>query len=283
MFEILNKEILGPVIKKIEIIAMHIAKTALPGQFVILRIDEKGERIPLTIAEKNEEKGTITLIFQEAGKTTKYLGTLKVGDRILDLAGPLGRPTEIENFGTVVCIGGGVGTAVMYPITKALKEKGNFVISIVGARTKNLLILEHEIKAVSDEIYITTDDGSYGEHGLVSNVLQRLIDSKRKIDRVYAIGPLPMMKVISNQTKPYNLKTIVSLDSVMVDGTGMCGSCRVTISNKTKFACVDGPEFNGHLVDWDELKARKLLFYESEQTSLKKFQDEMEGGQCQMK
>lgn len=277
MFKIVQKEVLAPIIKKIVLSAPYIAEKAKPGQFIIIRVHEKGERIPLTISSTNSKEGTITIIFQEAGKTTKLLGTMKEGDYILDVVGPLGKPTEIEKYGTVVCIGGGVGTAVMYPITRALKSAGNKIISIIGAREKNLLILEKEMRMESDTLYITTDDGSYGEKGFVSDVLERLIKDGIQIDLVFAIGPLPMMKVICDLTKNYNIKTMVSLDSIMVDGTGMCGSCRVSVGGETKFTCVDGPDFDGHLVDWDELRARKSLFQEMEAISLKKFEEEKKG------
>ncbi len=264
MFTILEKEELAPIIKKMIISAPLIAKKAKAGQFVILRVYEKGERIPLTISDKDPEKGTITIIFQEAGKTTKLLGNLKKGEAILDVAGPLGKPTHIENFGNVVAVGGGVGTAVVYPIVKALKNAGNKITMILGARSADLLILEEELKKISDEFFLTTDDGTKGEKGFVSDVLKRLIEQGNKFDLAVAIGPLPMMKVVCGVTSPYNIKTIVSLNPIMVDGTGMCGACRVTIDGKTKFTCVDGPEFDGHKVDWDELRARQCIFIEEE-------------------
>lgn len=240
-----------------------VAKKAQPGQFIILRIDDKGERIPLTIADSNPEKGTVTIIFLEVGKTTKQLGTLNVGDSLQNFAGPLGMPSEVKKYGTVVCVGGGVGIAPLYPIVKALKEAGNYVISILGAKTKDLLLLEKEIQEFSDEFYIATDDGSKGQKGFVSDVLKQVID-KQKVNMVMAIGPIIMMKVVSNLTKQYNIKTLVSLNPIMVDGTGMCGGCRVLIDGKTKFACVDGPEFDGHNVDYDNLMLRNRRFIHAE-------------------
>ncbi|MBI4656013.1 MAG: sulfide/dihydroorotate dehydrogenase-like FAD/NAD-binding protein [Elusimicrobia bacterium] len=243
-------------VKLFEITNPYIAQKGLPGQFVVIRHREEGERIPLTIADIDRTKGTITIIFQEVGKTTKDLGKLKEGDFLLDILGPLGVPTEIEKCGTVVCIGGGVGAAVIYPIAKALKSAENKVIAIIGARTKELVILENKFKEITDELYITTDDGSYGRKGFVSDELKRLINEGNKIDRIWAIGPVIMMKVISDLTKPYGIKTTVSLNPIMIDGTGMCGGCRVQIGTETKFACVDGPEFDGHAVDFDLLMKR---------------------------
>jgi len=228
MYKILEKKIMSETVKLIKIKAPLVAKKAIAGQFIILRIDEKGERIPLTIADYDRKEGTITIIFMEVGKTTKQLGTLNVGDSLLNFAGPLGRPSEIEKYGTVVCIGGGVGIAPLYPIVRELKQAGNYVISILGARNEKLLMLEKEIEGLSDELYITTDDGSKGYKGFVSEVLQKLIDDKKKLDIVWAIGPVIMMKVVSDLTKKYNIKTMVSLNPIMVDGTGMCGGCRVS-------------------------------------------------------
>lgn len=262
-FEILSTESIAKDIKKIVIFAPHIAKKTLAGQFLMLRVDEKGERIPLTISDRSIEKGTITIIFQIVGLTTKKLGFLKEGDFIEDMAGPLGRATEIKKIGTVVLVGGGVGIAEMYPEAKAFKEAGNNVISVLGARSKELLILEREIKEIASEVYITTDDGSYVRKGLVIDVLKEII-GKEKVDLVYAIGPVPMMKAVSELTRSYKIHTVVSLNSIMVDGTGMCGSCRVKVGEGSKFACVDGPEFDGHLVDFDELSKRLKLFVDSE-------------------
>ncbi|GAF84266.1 unnamed protein product, partial [marine sediment metagenome] len=241
----------------------------LPGQFVILRLHEKGERIPITVADTDKTKGTTTLFIQEVGKTTTEMGKFKAGDNILDVVGPLGVPSDIEKVGTVLCIAGGVGVAVIYPIAKALKEKGNKVVTILGARSKEFIILEAEMRKISDKCYLTTDDGSYEQKGFVSDVLKNLLTGSGApiADLVYTIGPLPMMKVISQITKEHNLKTIVSLNPIMVDGTGMCGACRVTVGGVTKFACVDGPDFDGHLVDWEELTSRLKFFREKEKIS----------------
>ena len=260
MYEILEKKVLSDMVKLMKIKAPLVAKKAQAGQFIILRIDEHGERIPLTIADYDRTKGTVTIIFMEVGKTTQQLGKMKKGDALLNFAGPLGVPSEIENYGTVVCIGGGVGIAPLYPIVRELKKMGNHVISILGARNKSLLMLEKEIEEYSDELLITTDDGSKGQKGFVSDVLQKLIDEKRDIKMVMAIGPVIMMKVVANVTRPYKIKTLVSLNPIMVDGTGMCGGCRVSVGGKTKFACVDGPEFDGHLVDFDNLMLRNRRF-----------------------
>jgi len=269
MYEILGKKIMSETVKLMKIKAPLVAKKAIAGQFIILRIDEKGERIPLTIADYDRKKGTVTVIFMEVGKTTKQLGTMKVGDFLLNFAGPLGQPSEIEKYGTVVCIGGGVGIAPLYPIVRELKKTGNYVISILGARNEKLLMLEKEIEEFSDELHICTDDGSKGQKGFVSDVLQKLIDYKKKIDIVWAIGPVVMMKVVANLTKKYEIKTLVSLNPIMVDGTGMCGGCRVSVGGETKFACVDGPEFDGHLVDFDNLMLRNRRFICEEEESCK--------------
>ncbi len=269
MYKILEKKVLSETVKLMKIKAPLVAKKAVAGQFIILRIDEKGERIPLTIADYDRKKGTVTVIFMEVGKTTKKLGTLNVGDSLLNFAGPLGQPSEIEKYGTVVCIGGGVGIAPLYPIIRELKQAGNYVISILGARNEKLLMLEKEIKEFSNELHICTDDGSKGTKGFVSDILQKLIDDKEKIDIIWAIGPVIMMKVVANLTKKYDIKTIVSLNPIMVDGTGMCGGCRVSIGGETKFACVDGPEFDGHLVDYDNLMLRNRRFICEEEESCK--------------
>ena len=253
MFRIVKAQFLAPQIRKIEIEAPKIALKRKAGQFVIIRIKEDGERIPLTIADSDPLKGTITIIVQGIGKTTKELNELKEGESILDVVGPLGKPSHIENFGTAISIGGGVGTAIAYPTAVALKEAGNHTISIIGGRSKELVILEDEMKQVCDEVYPTTDDGSYGFHGFVYTKLIDLIKADRKIDFVLAIGPIPMMKAVAETTRPYGIKTVVSLNPVMVDGTGMCGGCRATVDNKTVFVCVDGPEFDAHLVDFETL------------------------------
>jgi ferredoxin--NADP+ reductase len=267
MYKILEKKVMSETVKLMKIKAPIVAKKAQAGQFIILRIDDKGERIPLTIADFDRKKGTITIIFMEVGKTTKQLGTLKVGDSLENFAGPLGMPSEIKKYGTVVCIGGGVGIAPLYPIVKALKEAGNHIVSILGARNEKLLLLEKEIESFSDEFYIATDDGSKGHKGFVSDVLQDQIDKKEKIDMVMAIGPVIMMKVVADLTRKYDIKTLVSLNPIMVDGTGMCGGCRVSIGGETKFACVDGPEFNGHLVDFENLMLRNRRFIKEEEES----------------
>lgn len=268
MFKIVNAEFLAQDIKKLEIEAPKIAAKRKPGQFVIIRAAEHGERIPLTIADSNTETGTITIIVQGIGKSTKEINSLQSGQFLLDVVGPLGHPSHIENFGTAVSIGGGVGTAIAYPTAKALKEAGNHTISIIGARNKDLVILEKEMGAITDEVYVTTDDGSYGYHGFVTDKLKELIDSGKKIDLVLAIGPIPMMRAIAEVTRPYGIKTVVSLNPVMVDGTGMCGGCRATVGNKTVFVCVDGPEFDAHEVDFDTLIKRNRTYRSSEQESL---------------
>lgn len=272
MFEIIAKKVLAPNVKLIKVKAPLISKKALPGQFVVLRIHEKGERIPLTIADRDLNEESITIVFQEVGKTTKLLGKLNVGDYILDLVGPLGNPSEIHNYRVIVGVGGGVGIAALYPILKALKEKGNYVISIIGGRSKEYVIFKEEIKKISDELYITTDDGSLGRKGLVTDVLKELLESK-SINRIWAVGPTIMMKVVSDLTKEYKIPTIVSLNPIMVDGTGMCGGCRVTVGGMIKFTCVDGPEFDGHLVDFDELLLRLKTYKEEELLSLKLFEE----------
>jgi sulfide dehydrogenase (flavoprotein) subunit SudB (EC 1.8.1.-) len=250
--------------------APEIAKKRKAGQFIVIMIDEKGERIPLTIADSDVEKGTITIIFQVVGKTTACLAALNAGDNISGVQGPLGNQTEINNFGTVICVGGGVGVGVVYPIAVSLRKADNRVVSIIGARTKDLLILEDEMKNTSDKLIVTTDDGSYEFHGFVSGALQNLIDSGEKIDRVFAIGPVPMMQAICNVTRPYKIKTIVSLNPIMVDATGMCGACRVSVSGETKFACVDGPEFDGHEVDFNLLASRLRMYLNQERESMER-------------
>lgn len=258
-------------IKLFKIRAPKIAQKRRAGQFVIIRVEENGERIPLTIADSNPGEGTITIIVQGVGKTTRQLNMMNKGDGILDVVGPLGMPSHIEKFGTAVSIGGGVGTAIAYPTAVALKEAGNHVITINGARSKDLVILEDEMKAVSDEAYITTDDGSYGYHGFVTDMLQKLIDEGKKIDFVLAIGPIPMMKAVADVTKPYGIKTVVSLNPIMIDGTGMCGGCRVTVGGKVAFACVDGPEFDAHEVDFKNLIDRNRMYKTYEKKSLDRF------------
>jgi len=248
MNKITFAEFIATDIKKFVIEAPKIAKKRKAGQFAIIRVKEGGERIPLTIADSDSDKGTITIVVQGIGKTTKELNKLETGDLIMDVVGPLGKPSHIENFGTAITIGGGVGTAIAFPTAVALKEAGNRTISIIGGRTKELVILEDEMREVCDEVHVTTDDGSYGEKGFVTMKLQNLIDSGEKIDFVLAIGPIPMMKAVADVTKPHGIQTIVSLNPIMVDGTGMCGGCRATVDDKTVFVCVDGPEFDAHKV-----------------------------------
>jgi len=268
MYEILKKLELAPKIKLFEISASEIAMKAKAGQFVIFRVDEKGERIPLTIVDWEPKKGTITLIFLEVGASTIKLGALEVGDKILNVVGPLGNPSDIKNYGSVAVVCGGVGTAAAYPIAKALKNAGNKIVSIVGARTEELLVLENEMKSVSDELCVSTDDGSRGHKGYVSDVLKMLIEKGYHFDIVYAIGPSLMMRATANVTKSYSIKTIVSLNPIMVDGMGMCGACRVTVGGETKFACVDGPEFDADLVDFNELIQRQRVYLSQEKQAM---------------
>ena len=267
--KIVNARELAPQTMLFEIEARHIAERGRAGQFIILRVSEPGERIPLTIANRDVERGTITIVVQEVGKTTRDLNRLRAGDEILDLAGPLGRATDIPAGGkTVVCVGGGIGNAVVWPQAAALREAGNKVICILGARTKELLILEDEITAVSDQVITTTDDGSYGRKGVVTHALQDLIESGEGIDEVICVGPVVMMKFVCSTTKPFGIPTQASLNPIMVDGTGMCGACRVTVGEKTQFACVDGPEFDGHEVNFDELITRLAYYQPEERLSL---------------
>jgi len=271
MFKIVKREEMseGNVILN-EIEAPKIARKALPGQFVILKANEDGERIPLTMAETDAEKGTLTIIYMVVGKSTALFKTLQVGDSYQDVIGPLGKPTHIEKVGKVICVGGGTGIAVLHPITRAMKQAGNHVISIIGARSKDLLIMEDHMKAASHEVRVCTDDGSYGHHGFVTEVLKEVLE-EGGIDQVVAIGPVPMMKFVSLITKEYQVPTLVSLNPIMVDGTGMCGGCRVTVGGQTKFACVDGPEFDGHQVDYDELMLRLQAYCEEEQQCYNEF------------
>ena len=272
MYKIIEARFLAENVKLFEIEALQIAKKRQAGQFVIIRLDEHGERIPLTIADSNMDNGTITIIVQGVGKTTRALNDKNKGDNILDVVGPLGTPSHIEKFGTVVSIGGGVGTAIAYPTAVAMKKAGNYVITINGARSKDLVILEDEMKSVSDEAYVTTDDGSYGFHGFVTQKLQELIDQGKQIDFVLAIGPIPMMKAVADVTRSHEIKTVVSLNPIMVDGTGMCGGCRVIVDGTSKFACVDGPEFDAHLVDFKNLADRNKMYIKHEQNSLQRYE-----------
>lgn len=264
MYKIVEKVILNPTVTKMVVEAPMVARKAKAGQFIILRVDEMGERIPLTIADYDREKGTITIIFQVVGKTTILLNQLEQGDYILDFVGPLGRPSEVEGFKKVCVIGGGVGCAIAYPTAKALHENGCEVTTITGFRNKDLVILEDEFKQVSDHAYLVSDDGSTGTKGLVTNVLEELINNGEQFDEVIAIGPLVMMKFVSLLTKKYGIKTIVSMNPIMIDGTGMCGGCRLSVGGETKFACVDGPDFDGHLVDFDEAMARGASYRDFE-------------------
>jgi ferredoxin--NADP+ reductase len=274
MFEILKRQEMadGTVVLN-EISAAPIAEKAKPGQFVILKANETGERIPLTMADTNPKKGTITVIYQVVGKSTALFKSLQVGDHYQDVIGPLGKPTHLEKLGTVVCVGGGTGVAVMHPITRGLKEVGNRVVAIIGARTKDLLILEDKMSAASHELHVCTDDGSYGHHGFVTDMLKDVLE-KEEVKLVVGIGPVPMMKFLCKVTADYDVKTLVSLNAIMVDGTGMCGCCRVSVGGKTRFACVEGPEFDGHEVDFDELTKRLDAYKEDEKRAYDKFCDE---------
>jgi NAD(P)H-flavin reductase len=263
---------LVPGIHLFQVAAPAVAKKAQPGQFVVVRIDEKGERIPLTIADWDEEQGSVTIVFMEVGTTTARLALLKAGDTIADFVGPLGLPTHIEKFGTVVCVAGGFAVATIVPIARAMREKGNKVISIMGARSKDLLFWEDKLRSVSDQLIVTTDDGTYGRKGVVTVPLKELLESGEKVDRVIAIGPSIMMKFCSLTTVLFGVKTIVSLNPIMVDGTGMCGCCRVSVGGETKFACVDGPDFDGHQVDWDLLFARQRIYLGEEKHSFEQWQ-----------
>jgi ferredoxin--NADP+ reductase len=274
VFKIVRAEFIAPGIKRFVIEAPRIARKQKPGQFVILRLFELGERIPLTIERSDPERGTVNIVVQSAGKTTHLLNLLESGDHILDVVGPLGKPSEIKNFGTVVVMGGGVGTAMAYPKASALKRAGNRVIAIVGARSKELVILEREMSEVSDALMITTDDGSYADKGFVTDKLRQLIDHGTHIDLVLAVGPIPMMKAVADVTRKANIRTIVSLNPIMIDGIGMCGGCRVLVDGKSEFACVDGPEFEAQRVDFNVLVQRNAMYREAERKSMAQFQEE---------
>jgi len=267
MYEIIKKIPLNPSICKMVISAPEIAKNAEPGQFIVLRASEKGERIPLTICDSDPGAGTITIIFQVVGKTTSLLYILKAGDFLTDLLGPLGHPTQIEKYGKVVCVAGGVGTAEIFPVARALQKAGNEVSVIIGARSKDILILVDEIKSFAKEVAVTTDDGTFGRKGFVTEALSEMME-KGSFDKAFISGPIPMMKAVSALTKKHNLSTTASLDSNMVDATGMCGACRVTVAGKMKFTCVDGPEFDAHQIDFDELAKRRTRFIDEEKQSL---------------
>ena len=269
--KIIDKKILSGTgdtrILRLKVLSPHVAKAALPGQFVALMASKEGERIPLTIVGADKTGGVITLIFQEVGLTTRLFGKLEPGDSLYALTGPLGRPTEIKRYGDVILIGGGVGIAEVYPVAQAMKEAGNRITTILGSRTKELLILEDELKAISDHIYLATDDGSYGEKGFVTDVLTNILRNTQYAilyTLIYAVGPIPMMKAVSQAAKDLKIKTLVSLNTIMVDATGMCGSCRVTVGGQTRFACVDGPEFDASMIDWDELTARNQVYADKE-------------------
>ena len=277
MFNIIHAEFLAPGVKRFVLEAPRIARKQKPGQFVILRIYEEGERIPVTIENADPTRGTISIVVQSVGKTTHLLNSLNTGDTILDVVGPLGKPSEIEKFGTVVVVGGGVGTAMAYATASALKRAGNRVISIVGARTKELVILEREIRAVSDAVMLTTDDGSYADKGFVTDKLRQLIENGTRIDLVLAVGPIVMMKAVAEMTRKENIRTVVSLNPIMVDGTGMCGGCRVLVDGKNQFACVDGPEFDAHQVNFEVLVQRNSMYRDAEQRSMAEFQRALDG------
>ena len=268
MPEILVKEDLTPVTKLFEIRAPDVARKARAGQFVIIRIHEKGERIPLTIADYDREQGTITLVVQEVGKTTTEMSKMRAGDQLASLTGPLGIASEIEQYGTVVCIGGGFAIAPIYPIARALKEAGNVVLSILGVRTRELLFWEKRMRTVCDQVIVCTDDGSYGREGLVIDPLLEMLEGGRTLDQIWAVGPAIMMKFCCLTSQPFGVPTTVNLNSIMVDGTGMCGACRVEVGGRTLFACVDGPEFDGHQVDWERLMVRQGIYLEEEQQAM---------------
>lgn len=270
MYKILEKAALNPSMTKMVVEAPHIAKKAKPGQFIIFRVDEFGERVPLTIADYDAEKGTVTIIYQKVGASTMLLDTLNEGENILDFVGPLGVPSELDGYKKVAVIGGGAGCAIAYPQAKALHDMGTAVDVIAGFRNTELIILEDEMKAASDNLYLMTDDGSNGNKGFVTNALEENIKNGADYDLVIAIGPVPMMRAVSQLTKPYGIKTIVSMNPIMIDGTGMCGGCRLTVGGKTKFACVDGPDFDGHEVDYDELMKRNVTYRNLEQHAREK-------------
>ncbi len=278
MYEIMFKQVLAKNTKMLVVNAPDIASVCKPGQFVMIRVNETGERFPLTVADFDREKGTVTIVFQEVGKSSKLLGSLEKGDEILDFVGPLGKPSPTDkNYGTVVVIGGGCGSAIAYPVARAFKEAGNYLITINGARSMDLLLYRDEMDKISDETYVTTDDGSCGVHGFVTHVLGDLIQKGREIDLVFAVGPVPMMKFVAKTTEAKRIHTLVSLNSIMVDGTGMCGACRVSIDGQMKFACVDGPEFDAHKVDFNELMGRLNAYIKQEAVSDELWEKSQEG------
>jgi ferredoxin--NADP+ reductase len=278
VFKILSKRPLGLQVHEYVIEAPEIAQTAKAGQFIVLRLHDRGERIPLTISDRDPATGTVTIVVQEVGKTTREMGDrFQAGDSVLDFVGPLGGPSEIDNYGEVICVGGGVGIAVIYPIARALNEAGNRVIGIIGARSKERLIYVDKMQSVCDELHVVTDDGSAGRKGFVSDPLRELLTSNGKVDRVWVIGPTIMMKVCSDITREFSVPTIVSLNSIMIDGTGMCGGCRVEIDGEANFACVDGPEFDGHKVNFDLLMERQKFYAEEERLALERYLDSQKG------
>jgi ferredoxin--NADP+ reductase len=277
LYDILELEKLAPQINLLKLHVPLIARKAKAGQFVVLRINQEGERIPMSITDMDAETGILTIIFQEVGKTTAHLATLKKGDHLADVVGPLGIPTHMENYGSCVCVGGGIGIAPIHFMAKTLKAVGNRVISIIGARSKNLLILEQEMKDISDELHISTDDGSYGHHGFVTDILTQVLSKDKKPDFIMAVGPVIMMRAVCGVTAPHGIPTVVSLNPVMVDGTGMCGACRVTVGGKTKFACVDGPDFDGHQVDFDELLKRQAMYRKQEKVAMDRWEKMCQG------
>ncbi len=282
MYKILQKQVLSDVTKLVVVAAPHVARKAKAGQFVIVIVDEHGERIPLTIADSDAQAGTVTLIFQEVGKSTMQMGELEVGEAFHSIAGPLGHPTEIENYGTVVCVAGGVGIAPMYPIARDLHAAGNKVVSIIGARTRDLLFWEDKMRAVSDELIVCTDDGSYGRKALVTEPLKAMLQAGLPAAKVWAIGPTIMMKFVSLTTQPFGVPTIVSLNTIMIDGTGMCGGCRVAMTDGAKFVCVDGPEFDGHLVDWSNLLSRVQFYRDEEKAAVEHWQQAKQDHECNL-
>ncbi len=274
MFKIVNAQFIAPGIKRFTIEAPRIARKQRPGQFVIIRIRENGERIPLTIERSDPERGTVNIVVQSIGKTTHQLNSLETGDSIMDIVGPLGKPSEIATYGTVVTIGGGVGTAMAYPTAAAMKRAGNRVISIIGGRNKDLVILEDEMRGVSDTVFVTTDDGSYADKGLVTDKLRQLIENGTRIDLVLAVGPIPMMRAVADMTRKERIRTMVSLNPIMIDGTGMCGGCRVLVEGKSEFACVDGPEFDAHRVDFAVLVQRNAMYRDAEKRAMDEYRDQ---------
>lgn len=278
MYRVVKKRLLAPSIALLEVEAPAVAAKVEPGQFVIVRLDELAERIPLTVMDFDREKGTITIVVQEVGYSSALINRLNEGDKFQDFVGPLGVASEIENYGTVVCIGGGLGIAPIYPIARALKAAGNYVISVLGSRSADLLILEEEMRAISDEVVITTDDGSMGLKGFVTDGLAQVLSQGHQVKMIWAIGPMIMMRSVVNYTRPLGIKTIVSMNPIMVDGTGMCGACRISVGNETKFACVDGPEFDGHLVDFDLAMKRLAYYQDEEKRAMARLACDCEGG-----